>query len=95
MHINLMPFFVLWIALALAVLALAAYRKLISTKEDENLHLADGPSASVQQEVVAHKLDAIDKWGKLLTVIAVAFGLLLMSIYTYQTWLSSGTTTGL
>jgi hypothetical protein len=95
MHIPLTPFFVLWLLLAFTVLGLAVYRKLISGKEDENLHLADGPQASTQQVVVAHKLDVIDKWGKLLTVVAVAYGLLLVAIYTYQTWLSAGTTTGL
>ena len=95
MRFNLTPFMVLWVLLALVVLGLAAYRKLISTKEDENLHLADGPAATLQQVAVTHKLDVIDKWGKLLTVVAVATGLLLAAVYTYQTWLGSGTTIGL
>jgi len=95
MHINLTPFMVLWVLIALVVIGLATYRKMISTKEDENLHLADGPAASVTQAALSHKLDVVDKWGKLLTVVAVAFGLLLGAIYTYQTWLGAGTTTGL
>jgi len=94
MRINFIPFTVLWVLLTLVVLALIAYRKMVSVKEDETLHLGDA-MASTQQISVAHKLEQIDKWGKLLTVIALVFGLLLAGAYTYQTWLSAGTPTGL
>jgi hypothetical protein len=38
---------------------------------------------------IAHRLDVIDKWGKLLTVIAAAYGLVLAIVYTYQTWVQA------
>jgi hypothetical protein len=41
----------------------------------------------VHQVDIAHKLDVVDKWGKLLTVIAAVYGLLLALAYTYQTWI--------
>ena len=94
MSINYTPLAVLWLLLAVVVLALIAYRKVVSTKEDETLHLGNA-AASTEQLTVAHKLEVIDKWGKLLTVVAVVSGLLLAAGYTYQTWLSSGTPTGL
>ncbi len=94
MNINITPFAVLWALLAIVVLGLIAYRKMVASHEDETLHLSADNYAS-QQTTVAHKLDVIDKWGKLLTAIAVVYGLVLAGIYTYQTWLSSGTTTGL
>jgi len=90
------PFAVLWVLLAVIVLALIAYRKIVSNKEDETLHLGSGTEAIPAQQVeIAHKLDAIDKWGKLLTVVVVVYGLLLLAVYTYQTWLSPNTRIGL
>jgi len=90
------PFAVLWALLAIVVLVLIAYRKIVSTKEDETIHLGSGSEGvPAQQVVIAHKLDVIDKWGKLLTVVTVAYGLLLFAVYTYQTWLSPGTRLGL
>jgi hypothetical protein len=37
---------------------------------------------------VAQKLDQIDKWGKTLTVITAVFGIVLVGIYVYQSWVS-------
>jgi hypothetical protein len=85
---------VLWGLLAVVVLGLIAYRKVVSSQEEETLHLENVQEVS-HQEVIAHKLDAIDKWGKTLTVIAVVSGLLLVAAYTYHTWLGTGSTTGL
>jgi hypothetical protein len=36
-----------------------------------------------QQTNMAQKLDMIDKWGKILTLITVVFGLLLAAAYIY------------
>jgi len=88
MHINFTPFAVLWGLLALVVLFMAGYRKTISTKEEDTLHLTN-PVEVNHQMAIAHKLDVIDKWGKLLTVIAAVYGLLLALGYTYQTWIQS------
>jgi hypothetical protein len=94
-NINFTPFTVLLLLLSLAVLALAGYRKIVSVKDDETIHLAGNLAAVNQQAVVAHKLEVIDKWGKLLTVIAVVYGLLLAAAFTWQTWLISNTLVGL
>lgn len=88
MNFNFTPFTVLWGALALVVLALAGYRKVISGQEDETLHLGN-PSESAHQVTVSGKLEHIDKWGKLLTIVAVVYGLLLLAAYTYQTWIKA------
>lgn len=90
------PFTVLWVLLAAVVLGLIGYRKIVSNKEDETLHLGSGAEAiPAQQAAIAHKLDVIDKWGKLLTVVALLYGLLLLALYTYQTWLSPSSRLGL
>jgi hypothetical protein len=43
----------------------------------------------MHQVGIAHRLDVIDKWGKLFTVIAAAYGLVLAIVYTYQTWVQA------
>ena len=86
MHIDFTPFTVIWALLALVVVLMAGYRKMISVQEDETLHIGS-PSENMHQIDISHKLDVIDKWGKLLTVIAAVYGLLLAIAYTYQTWI--------
>ena len=87
MKLSFVPFGVLWVLVAIVVLALVAYRKLVSLQEEETLHLANAAEAN-HQAVIARKLDWIDKWGKLLTVIAVVYGVLLAAAYTYHVWLT-------
>jgi hypothetical protein len=85
MKISLQPFFILWMVLAVAVLVLAMFRKTVATHVDSALqHVLDGEAAKPSAE--AQKLDQIDRWGKLLTIIAAAYGLLLGVLYLYQGW---------
>jgi uncharacterized membrane protein len=88
MSLDLRPFFVLWIVLATAVIALIVRRKMVASHEDDTLHVLQG-GALTQQVAVAQKLELIDKWGKILTVIAVVFGLLVGAAYVYQVWVQS------
>ena len=85
------PFVVLWAALALAVIGLIVYRRFVSAGEDDMIHISDAAgSVTSQQVTVAQKLDQIDKWGKTLTVITVVYGVVLASVYVYQSWMSRG-----
>jgi len=88
MNINFTPLTIVWGVLALVVVAMALYRRSISVKEEETLHLSD-PSESAHQVVIAHKLEHVDKWGKALTVAVVVYGVLLAIAYTYQTWVQA------
>ncbi len=87
MHLNLVPFIVLWGLLAISVIVMIVWRKLVASEEDDTLHVLQGSVA--QQVTVAHKLEVIDKWGKILTVIAVVSGLLLGAVYVYQSWVTA------
>ena len=86
MNVNLMPYFILWVVLAAVVVFLIVWRKTVSIHEDETLHLDAGGIS--QQLNVTHKLDVIDKWGKILTAITVIFGLVLGAVYMYQSWVA-------
>ena len=86
MNISFVPFAVLWALLVIVVLTLIAYRKVVSLQEEETLHLGN-PAEANHQAFIAQKLEWIDKWGKLLTVVAVVYGVLLAAAYTYHVWL--------
>ena len=81
MNFDFRPFFVVWSILALGVLALFIWRKAVARNEDDTLHVMHG--ALTQQTAIAQKLNFIDKWGKILTVIALVAGLLIAAAYVY------------
>lgn len=87
---NFVPFVTIWALLAVVVLALAAYRQILAYHEDDSVHLADKEAGVIQQQMsLASRLGSIDRWGKMLTVFEVVFGLALASIYLYQAWVES------
>ena len=78
---NYMPFIVIWVVLAAVVLALFAWRQAIARNEDDSLHVMHGVIS--EQTTMAQKLEAIDKWGKILTVITVVVGLGIAAAFIY------------
>jgi len=88
---NLIPYIVLWSILAVAVLGLALYRKLLTIHgDDEFIHLAAGEEKLIPQQVaLGHKLEFIDRWGKTLTICTAAFGLLIAAVFFFQAWQAS------
>jgi hypothetical protein len=82
---SLMPFLILLVVQAFIVLVLAVRRKTIASHVDSQLqHVLEGGGAQPPAE--AHKLDQIDKWGKILTIVAVVYAVLLGLLYLYQGW---------
>jgi hypothetical protein len=87
MNFALTPFVAGWVVLACVVAGLAIYRRTISTREDDMLHVTDGESGRIpNQAEVAHRLDMVDRWGKLVTLVVTLYGLLLAAAYSYQIW---------
>lgn len=84
MNVNLLPYAVFWGVLAIVVVVLIIYRKSISGREDDSIHLEG--SMPMQQVALAHRLAAVDRWGKTLTVLVIVYGLALAGIYMYQVW---------
>ena len=84
MSINLLPFAVFWGVLALVVVFMIFYRKSVASHEDDSIHLEGGVPS--EQITLAHRLETIDKWGKMLTAVVAIYGLVLAGIWLYQVW---------
>jgi hypothetical protein len=86
--INLTPAVVIWVILAIATLGLALYRKLVSSGEADLIHLGPGQERQIPGQVaLADKLKTIDHFGKSLTVITLAIGLIVSAAYLYRAFL--------
>lgn len=87
MHVDLHPFLILWLIVIAGVVVLAFRRRSVALQEDPALHLGMAhASTAAEQVAVAKKLEQIDKWVKLLIIIAVAFGVLLAAAALYKAW---------
>jgi hypothetical protein len=78
------PYATAWGILALATLFLILYRHLVSSREDDSLHLAG--TASADQLLLARRLAVIDRWGKLITAVTLLYGLALLILYFWGVW---------
>ena len=82
---QLTTYIMIWSFLALIVLALALIRYLLSLHEDNNIHISPAHKRLIPRQIaIFGKLDAIDRWGKTLTVVALAGGLALAALYFNQ-----------
>ena len=87
----MLGFFTLWSAMAVVVLLMAAYRKIVARSEDDLVHLGDSDAVLVtRQKSVAGRLEFIDRWGTIFTIITVAFGLIIGTISMDRGWIESG-----
>ena len=91
--VDLFPFAAAWGVLALVVIVLGFMRKHVTAEEDDTLHLGGGSEQAVaHQQDVAKKLAALDKWGKILTVLLAVTGVVLTIAYFMQMWESTKST---
>ena len=86
---NLMPFIFSWAVLATIVLALAVYRYFVARNEDDCIHV--GVSHVSTQQAMVKRLDNIDRWGKILTIVVAVYALVIGGLFMYSSWIESGT----
>ena len=72
---------VTWGVLGIVILLLLFYRSRIAAHEDDTLHVSHDTDLVSEQAVLATKLGAVDRWGKILTIILVVYGLALAGYY--------------
>ena len=81
---------VIWVVFAAIVGSLALYRRFISHTEVDVIHLRDSEAGMVSDQVTfARRLDSIDRWGKILTIGVIAYGVVIAGVYLYSAWLAS------
>jgi hypothetical protein len=84
---NLLVPFAAWAVVALIVVVLVIYRYSVARKDDGVIHVAASEAQiSSEQVVIAKRLEIIDRWGKILTVLVILSGLALAGAYAYQVW---------
>ena len=89
---TMMYLFLVWCAMAAFVLSLAMYRKVVARSEDDLVHLGEADDRLVnQQKTVASRLEFIDRWERILTIVTIAFGLVVGVVYLYNGWMDSST----
>lgn len=82
---NLILHLTIWAVLATVLVFLALYRRRIYMKSDEVLHVLDAEAPLVSnQEVVGKKLEKLDLWGKVLTIVVVLYGVGIAAMYLYS-----------
>ena len=88
---NLMPYVSAWAALALVVLVLAVYRMILARREEPttSLHVAAGALEVPGEALTEKRLTVVDRWGQILTIIGVLYGLVLAGIYLYHVWVET------
>jgi hypothetical protein len=78
-------FAMLFVALAVITAALALYRKIVSLREDDYIHIGSGEEKLIPQQVeIANRLRLLDRCGEILTVLTAAYGLILSLLYMYH-----------
>lgn len=81
---------IVWFIIGLATAGLALYRKVLSMREEDLIHLGPGEERLIpQQTAMARRMDTIDAWGKSLTIATVAMGLVLAAVYLYGAWVQN------
>jgi len=84
---NLTFYLATWISLAVVVGVLAIYRNMMASHEDESIHVLGGDAPQVAAQIkLSHKLEVIERWGKILTTIVVVYGLAIGVMYMYYVW---------
>ncbi len=86
MNIDLTPFAVIGSFLVLAVIVLIFWRRSVAQKEDDTIHVLEDAAKVPEQVEIGKKLDKIDRWGKIVTAVTVAYVLLLAALFVYQQW---------
>jgi len=79
------------IAMTVVVAAVALYRKIVTRRDDEVLHISD-PSGeiSANEQNVARSLKKVDNVGIALTVVTALYGVALFAIYLYNGFVQQG-----
>ena len=79
------PFVIAWAVVALCTAMLVVWRTMLGFNEDDSLHLSAGAMKMDQEQAVkSHRIDAVEHWEKILTVVTLAYGAVLLGLFMYR-----------
>jgi hypothetical protein len=79
------PFVIVWAALALITALLIVWRTMLGFNEDDSLHLTAGELPMERAQITkTHRLEFVEHWGKILSVVTAAYGLALLCLFAYR-----------
>ena len=79
-----------WALLTAGLLALIVYRRILATGECDILHIRESEFPLIpRQAAFARRVERVDFWGKLLTVVSICYGLFLCATLLYQVWIQN------
>ena len=90
MNGNLIPYVVVLAVMAAGILILFIYRQKVAHGEDDALHVLREAGVNSRQAFVAQRLAQVDRWGKILTVVALLWGLGIAAILVYRGFSNTG-----
>jgi hypothetical protein len=76
----------MWAALAVVVLGMAAYRYLLVRQEDSTLDIMENNTVAAHQSRAFRRANAVEHWGKILTLVLILYGLTLAGAYVMHLW---------
>ena len=86
MNSQIMMLMTSWFVLVIAYVGLFIYRKQLERGEDDTVHvLADNRVLSAQ-ETIAHKMEALERWSKILITVVILYGLIIGGMCLYSVW---------
>jgi len=84
---RLFPFLIGWLAVLVVWLVLWVWRRSLGRQEDESIHVLDSEVGQIAQQVeVGQKLDKLDWWVKIVSIVLVVYGVALAGLYVYAAW---------
>lgn len=79
------------VVLAVACAIVYGYRGMVARQEDDYVHLSDSEAQMIPNQVaVGKKLDVLDRWTTILTVLVAVAAVSTLGMYLYVTFVESG-----
>jgi len=84
---RLFPFLIGWLVVLVVFLVVWVWRRGVGRQEDESIHVLDSEVGQVAQQVqVGKKLDKLDRWVKIVSIVLAVYSVVLAGLYVYAAW---------
>ena len=89
MNSQFFMLFTSWTVLLAGYIIVFIYRKQLERNEDDTLHVLADNRVLSNQQAIAHKMDVLERWSKILGVSVILYGIVVAGMYLYSVWQSN------